>query len=744
MKIIHMISGGDIGGAKTHVLSLLDGLNKTEDVHLICFAEGDFAQEARRLGIPTTVLCDGSLFAVRRRILAMIRHDGYQVIHCHGARANMMGMLLRRRAGIPVISTIHSDYRLDYMGRPLAALTYGTINRVSLRHLDAWIGVSDGMSQRMISRGFDPQRIFTLYNGIDFSLRQEFPPREEYLRSLGVALEKDSVVFGIATRISPLKDMATLIRAFAKAVQAQPHIRLVIAGDGPQEAQMKALAEKLCPPGTVFFAGWLRDINSFYHALDVNLLTSLSETFPYALTEGARMSCATISTDVGGIPYLIDDGINGLLFRPRDVDKLAEHLCFFAAHPQAREKMGKALYEKARRMFSFDGMVRRQKEYYEILIRRAHRPMQPRDGAVICGAYGLGNGGDNAILDAIVSQLRDIDPDMPLWVLSRNPKQTRLAARVNAVYSFRFLKILRLLRRSNLFLSGGGTLLQDVTSTRSLLYYLGMIRLAARTGNHVMLYGCGIGPIRGQKNRERTARALDECVGLITVRDGYSADYLQELGVTVPRVHVTADPALLSLPLAKEAARSYLLRCGVEEGKRYLMLSLRSWEGVEAKVPAFAATAEYAWREYGLTPLLYSMDARADEPVLQAVAARLRCPSLLVQAGSSGSEILSLVHRMSAVISMRLHTLIFASGQGVPLVGVVYDPKVSAFLDHLGQDLYLPLAETNAAALCDLIDAALAEERFEEANIHHLRHLAQKNEELLRSYLNDEETLPEI
>ena len=122
-----MISGGDVGGAKTHVLSLLDGLNKTEDVHLICFTEGEFAQEARRLGIPTTVLCDGSLFSVRRRILAMIRHDGYQVIHCHGARANMIGMLLRRKANVPLISTVHSDYRLDYLGRRLAALTSGNI-----------------------------------------------------------------------------------------------------------------------------------------------------------------------------------------------------------------------------------------------------------------------------------------------------------------------------------------------------------------------------------------------------------------------------------------------------------------------------------------------------------------------------------------------------------------------------------------------------------------------------------------
>ena len=328
--------------------------------------------------------------------------------------------------------------------------------------------------------------------------------------------------------------MATLLRAFAAALRTHPHIRLVIAGDGPQEAEMKALAAKLCPAGTVCFAGWIREINQFYHALDVNLLTSLSETFPYALTEGARMSCATISTDVGGIPYLIDDGVNGLLFHPKDADKLAEHIGYFASHPQAREEMGKALYEKAKRMFSFDNMVHTQEKYYEVIVRRAKRPPLLRDGAVICGAYGLGNGGDNAILEAIVAQLKNIDPDLPICVLSRDPEETRLNAHVSAVYSFRFIKIFRLLRTSDLFLSGGGTLLQDATSTRSLLYYLLMIRLAHDTGNRVMLYGCGAGPILRERNRRRTARVLDRCADVITVRDDYSADFLQELGVTVP------------------------------------------------------------------------------------------------------------------------------------------------------------------------------------------------------------------
>ena len=137
----------------------------------------------------------------------------------------------------------------------------------------------------------------------------------------------------------------------------------------------------------------------------------------------------------------------------------------------------------------------------------------------------------------------------------------------------------------------------------------------------------------------------------------------------------------------------------------------------------------------GITPESYSS---ADRAALNAVAAQLRCPYLLLEAGSNGTEIVALIRRMSLVIAMRLHTLIFAAGQGVPMVGVVYDPKVSGFLDYLGQDLYLPLEEANAASLCDLIDTAMAEQMFEAENIRSLRELAAENEELARHLLTEE------
>lgn len=735
MKILHLISGGDVGGAKTHVLSLLEGLNRSETVHLICFTEGEFAEDARKLGIPTTVIEGSNLIRTGRRILSMIVHDGYQVIHCHGARANMIGMLLRKQANVPFISTVHSDYRLDYLGRRFAAMTYGNINKVALRRFNAWIGVSGGMTDLLISRGFDPQRIYTIYNGVDFSAQTVTAGREEYLERIGVKTEKDSVVFGIAARISPVKDMSTLIRAFAAAVKKCPNIRLVIAGEGEQEAEIRSLARELCPEGTVCFAGWVSDVDNFYHALDVNVLTSLSETFPYALTEGARMHCATIASEVGGVPYLIDDELNGLLFPAKDAEKLAEHMIFMAENPERRLAMGEALYEKTKKEFSLDAMITKQKTIYETIIRRYRRPKKMRDGVVICGAYGKGNCGDNAILNAIVEQLHNIDPDLPITALSRDTRETRQCAHINAIYTFDLPKIGRLMRRSKLYISGGGTLMQDATSTRSLLYYLYSIRQAAKNGCRVMLYGCGIGPISRPKNQKRTKKILNRYADIISVRDRYSEDTLRELEVTKPEIHLNADPALLIDPYKVGNPYAYLHRCGISEDKRYMLLSVRPWPGFESKINAFAASAEYAYRAYGLIPILYAMEPSKDEPAARAVAAKLHCPYLILNAGINGGEVLALIQRMSLVVSMRLHTLIFASGQNVPMVGVVYDPKVSGFLDYLEQELYLPLEEVTAASLDDLIDTALAEESFATINLLRLRGLAGENGALAEKLL---------
>ena len=215
MKIMHLISGGDVGGAKTHVISLLEELSKGNEVELVCFVDGPFAREALEKGINTRVLKKRSLFHVARNLKKYLKNKQFDILHCHGSKANVVSMLMGR-ASCPILSTIHSDPRLDYMGRPAANWTIGLLNRVALRIRDGWVAVSDAMKERMTLRGYDADRMWPIYNGVAFPKKMEYRPRQEYLQSLGLDWKEGNVIYGIAARIDPVKDMTTLVKAFAK------------------------------------------------------------------------------------------------------------------------------------------------------------------------------------------------------------------------------------------------------------------------------------------------------------------------------------------------------------------------------------------------------------------------------------------------------------------------------------------------------------------------------------------------
>lgn len=706
MKVVHLISGGDVGGAKTHVHSLLLNLNKTIRADMICFTDGDFAQEARDLGIPTYIISKGFLPTLKE-LSAFIRNGGYDIIHCHGSKANMYGALLRRRLGLPVVTTVHSDYRLDYMGRPLHRLTYGTINSVALRLLDYHIGVSDPIAEMLVSRGFAPQSTFAIYNGLDYSDCNAKMTRDEYFASLGFNVEPDDVVFGIAARLNPVKDFPTLIKAFAKTHQSCPDTKLIIAGDGEQRQMLEELASSLGVSDAICFAGWVTDTASFYGAIDVNMLTSLSETFPYVLTEGARMYCATISSCVGGVPLLIDNGVNGFTFTPGNAEELAQCMVKLASSPELRSQMGILLGEKARRLYSIDATIQRQLDIYNTMLRQSLQGHHHRRGVLICGAYGRGNAGDDAILEAIVAEMRQLDADMPIYVLSRTPKKTEIKYRVSSVHTFNVPGFLRIMRKTKLYISGGGSLIQDVTSTRSLMYYLSSIRWAKKLGNRVLMYGCGIGPVNSSKNRKKASKTINKYVDAVTLREKSSLDELVSMGVTKPEILLSADPALTLSPADKSAIDSYLITNGIDPSGRFICFALRPWPGFDQKIAAFAAAADYAYEKYGLTPLLLPVEPNRDEAVALQVLETMNAPGKLLPCPNNGSLIIGLMGRMEASVSMRLHALIFAAGASTPLAGVVYDPKVSAFMDYIGQNNYCQLEDVSAELLISEIDKAI-------------------------------------
>lgn len=737
MKVIHLISGGDTGGAKTHVHSLLQNLSRGMDITLVCFRGGPFAREAAELGIETRV-CSGGFFSALREVRRMIAEEGFELVHTHGSRANLAGAMLRSTCGRPVVSTIHSDYRLDYMGRPLAAATYGVLNVLALRRIKYHVGVSDAMRDLLISRRFPRETTFAIYNGLDFSREPKRHDRAAFCARVGADVAPGDIVVGAAARLDPVKDLATLVRGFAAAREGHPELKLIIAGEGPERPALEALAEELGVRGAVTLAGWLDDMEEFYSALDINSLSSLSETFPYALTEGAAYRLPTVASAVGGIPRLIEDGKTGFLFAPGDWEKLGARLAQLASDPGLRERLGAAVHERAAREFSVEATCREQRAVYEEILEREARG---RSGVVICGAYGMGNSGDEAILDAIVAEMRAIDPLMPLTVMTRDPAGASARLGLTAVHTFNFPRFLAVMRRRALYINGGGSLIQDVTSRRSLWYYLFTLRAAKRLGCKVMMYGCGIGPVKRPGGVERTRRVLNSCVDAITLREPDSIEELARFGVTKPEIILASDPALTLPSAPAEEVDAALEAAGAAPGGKYICFALRLWPGFGEKAGVFAAAARHAHEAYGLTPVFLPINHLDDGQAAALVAEKLGdTPHVLLPGPMSSALVIGLMSRMQVVVSMRLHGLIFAAGQGVPLIGVSYDPKVTAFLRCVDAGC-VPLEGLEEGELCRLIDGAAArsgDAAALEENVRKLRAIEHRSMETAARLLGKE------
>lgn len=709
MRVMHVMGGGDVGGAKTQIMNTVTGLARRNDVMLISFRAGPFADEARERGIDVRVIERHNPFRAARAMRDLVDQFRPDIIHCHGGRANLMGAMVRRTRRVPVVTTVHSDYKLDYLGNPLKQHTFGAANAVALRFLDFYQPVADRMARTLIERGFDPERIVKIYNGMEFRRPEGEFDRAQYLKeNYGAEIEEGDVLCGIAARLTAVKDIATTVRAFAAALQSAPQLRLFIAGEGEDEDMLRKLAAQLGVSERVTFCGWVSPVEPFFRAMDINVLSSVSETFPYSILEGVCAGCATICSDVGGMPELIDTGENGYIFPVGDDKKLSEYMVRLANNAALRETFAQALYEKASSNFSKDKMCERQEANYRHLLARFHRPKDERESIVICGAYGRGNAGDDAILEAIVQEMRALDPERTICVMSRRPKETKLTYRTGAVYTFNIFSVLRRFRRAALYINGGGTLMQDVTSTRSIWYYCYTLRAAKKRGCKVMMYGCGIGPINRAGNRKMAAKTIDGSVDRITLRDENSRQELARMGVTRPDIRVSADPTIILDPAPREIVNLALEQSGIDPEGKYIGFGLRNWKGLDAALPAIAAAADYAYEKHGLTPVFVPIEFPSDLTPAERVGALLHCPWYAVRTRQPIEVTIGILARMQTVVGIRLHSLMFSAGQGVPVVGMSYDIKVDSFLKYIGSSTCLQLREVRADELCHLIDKCLS------------------------------------
>lgn len=378
MKILHFISGGDTGGAKAHVLSLLDSLRKKNtDVSLLCIMEGIFTEEAREAGIPVTIIPQEKRWdiSVIKKIKKFITDSGCDLVHCHGARANYIALFIMNSLDVPFVTTLHSDYKLDFVGNWRKNLIFTPINAFALRRFKHILTVTDAFRQMLTKRGFKEERLNVIYNGIDFSKDISRITKKEFLEHFGIEADENTVFIGIAARFDAVKGVNVFLegaKLFCEKAK-DANVCFLVPGTGEfEEEYKKYIAENGLEK--VHLLGHISDesiMNGFYNTVDINCLTSYSESFPYALLEGARAGKATVATAVGGIPEMIDDGENGRLISSGDSKAFAKVLDELAKDSALREKYGAAFREKALKQFSVESMAQRHIEIYTRIINES-------------------------------------------------------------------------------------------------------------------------------------------------------------------------------------------------------------------------------------------------------------------------------------------------------------------------------------------------------------------------------------
>ncbi|MDO5037585.1 MAG: polysaccharide pyruvyl transferase CsaB [Tissierellia bacterium] len=320
------------------------------------------------------------------------------------------------------------------------------------------------------------------------------------------------------------------------------------------------------------------------------------------------------------------------------------------------------------------------------------------------GYYGFDNSGDDAILQAIVSNLRDRDPSLDLSVLSFNPKRTQRNYQIKGVQRFQFSATRQALKETDLLISGGGSLLQDVTSSRSLYYYLSIIAQAKRYKKKVYIYANGVGPINRPFNRWLTRKILNK-VDYITLRDQGSLKTLEDIGVQGPPMEVTADPVYSLKKLDQEVIQGILRAEGIPQDGPSIGVALREWKATPSLTTKLAHVLDQVHEALGLPlvfiPLHYPKDLYFSEKV-RAKMIHQRA-AYVVRGDYSAQEVMGLIGSTDLVLAMRLHGLIYGVTEAVPPVGLVYDPKVSSHLEDLGIGEAVQVEDFNTRALADML-----------------------------------------
>jgi len=297
---------------------------------------------------------------------------------------------------------------------------------------------------------------------------------------------------------------------------------------------------------------------------------------------------------------------------------------------------------------------------------------------LISGYYGFHNIGDEAILKSIIEALRNENPNIDIVVLSNDVEYTKNTYKVNAINRWKLNDIYKELLKCDGLISGGGSLFQDVTSSRSILYYTGIIWLAKLAKKPIFIYAQGIGPIEKKNNRKIVGRFFNK-VDYITLRDKESKLLLNSIGVR-KNIDIVPDPVMgFNIENYEFKLPEYYTN------NDYITVSIRDWKKNNSEFQKNIALTCDKIIESGINVVFVPMHDQYDETISKQIASLMRYNSTVLSKELTIEERMVYIKGSKLMIGMRLHALIFAAIVGTPMIGISYDPKIDSYLELIDQ-----------------------------------------------------------
>lgn len=713
MKILMTLMGLEIGGAETHVIELSKALAKMGHDITVVSNGGVYTSELeeeniRHVCLPLNTKTPSAVIKSYFSLKKLIKEEKFDIVHAHARIPAFICGLLQKRLKFRYITSAHWVFKVTPLWKFLS--NWG----------ERSVAVSEDIKQYLIDNyHMNADNISVTINGVDTDKFSEDADWSDIEKEFSLSRDTRKIVY-VSRMDTSRSEVAYLLCKIAdKLKKKYPDIEIVIVGDGndlPRIKEEAARANKEIGEDFIHIAGGRTDINKFMACSDIFVGVSRS---------ALEAMSASKPVIIAG-----NEGYIGIYDESKREISVATNFCCRGCAQSNTELLYKdldtllssdketlrTLGEYNRNVIMENYSVRKMaNDYIEAYEKLTPYEYYKHGDIIISGYYGFNNTGDDSILSAIIGQLKEEDKNCKITVLGKNPKKMRQQFGVRCIGRRNPISITSEMKHAKLLISGGGNILQNSSSTFSLLYYTQIIKMAKKYGLKVMMYANGIGPLIGERSKKIAGDALKKA-DIITLREPSSKEELQKFDIDLSHITVSADPALSLSPATDERIKYIFEKTGVLPDKKYFVISVRDWDNLRnfsAQISRkdfkeiIADSINEIAGKTGYIPIFIPMQPKADTKICQNIRQKLKNPGILAS-GYTASELIGILKHTEFVIGMRLHLLIYATNANVPILGISYDPKVDAFLQYCGKFHAIDVNSVSKEKIVSAVDELLS------------------------------------